>query len=443
MKQESFLIFLCTAIPLFFCGCEYHAIPMETLTNASWDRKQLKQVRENNADLFQASPAEQGIAVGRIIRKLPDDTCLVSGNVPFGNSSIRFGDAESAAKISGGDWIVARVMRDPKGRPPLIQDYRKVLVNTDSIPEEFYPEFEKLICFGIEQGWDLKIEVSTNQESITISNDTLKEGDTFSANSFKLHIGKHVHAGRRRDGVYPDFVVVSADNEAKTYILTCSGKPLAVQIGKVLKIRFPIYESLRLPHVQNPESSGMIAMHPSTRARRDELQRAFEKAGISGTWEISDLGRMIFSYHTGLFEVYRELEKKVWSVSGPLADGYIFTLSAPVEGPMSIPMTSKYQHVPYYEWNLLHPDFNYLSCGSGKEQVTYRWSFEYGSNLLFCRRKENGLPEEPDCKRILGKILEVMENIPPWTLSENKNRENRKRQTKINALQESKMKTAL
>ena len=119
---------------------------------------------------------------------------------------------------------------------------------------------------------------------------------------------------------------------------------------------------------------------------------------------------MIFSYHTGLFEVYSEFEKRIRSVPGPLADGYIFTLSAPTEGPMSIPMTSKYRHVPYYKWNLLHPDFNYLSYGSGNERITYRWSFEYGSG------------KEPVCEEIVGKILEVMRSIPPWTLPGNKSK---------------------
>ena len=120
---------------------------------------------------------------------------------------------------------------------------------------------------------------------------------------------------------------------------------------------------------------------------------------------------MIFSYRTGLFEVYSEFEKGIRSVPGPLTDGYIFTLSAPTEGPMSIPMTSKYQHVPYYEWNLLHPDFNYLSYDSGNEQITYQWSFEYGSE------------KEPACEEIVGKILEVMPSIPPWMLPGNKSKQ--------------------
>ena len=373
-----------------------------------------------NADQIQASLAKQGIAVGRIIQKFSDNTLQVNGNVPFGNSSIRFSDADSAAKISEGDWIVARVMRDPKGRPPLIQDYRKVSVNTDSIPEEFHPDLEKLICLGIKYGWELKIEVSNNQDSVTISNDAPEDGKRYTANMFQLYIGKQVRADRIKDGVYPNFVVVSAEKEAKTYLLTCSSELPAVQIGKVLKIRFPVYESLRLPgDVQMYESSGMIAMHPSTHARRDELQRAFEKAGIPGTWEISDLGRMIFSYHTGSFEVYREWEKKVRSVSGPLEDGYIFTLSAPTEGPMSIPMTTKYRSVPYYEWTLLYPDFNCLSYDSGDEQVTYYWSFECGNALLFHQKEECDTLKRPDGEKILGRILEVMRNIPPWTLPKN------------------------
>ena len=33
------------------------------------------------------------------------------------------------------------------------------------------------------------------------------------------------------------------------------------------------------------ESVGTIAKHPSTIARRDELQKAFDKAGIPGKWE--------------------------------------------------------------------------------------------------------------------------------------------------------------
>ena len=234
---------------------------------------------------------------------------------------------------------------------------------------------------------------------------------------FQLYIGKQVRADRIKDGVYPNFVVVSAEKEAKTYILTYSGG--FPQIGMALKIRFPVYESLRLPYLQMFESLGTIAGHPSTLARRDELQRAFEKAGIPGTWEISDLGKMIFSYHTGSFEVYREWAKKVRSVSGPLEDGYIFTLSAPTEGPMSIPMTTKYRPVPYYEWTLLYPDFNCLSYDSGDEQVTYYWSFECGNALLFHQKEECDTLKRPDGEKILGRILEVMRNIPPWTLPKN------------------------
>ena len=77
---------------------------------------------------------------------------------------------------------------------------------------------------------------------------------------------------------------------------------------------------------------------------------------------------------------------------------------------MSIPMTSKYQPVPYYEWTLLYSDFNYLSYGSGNERITYQWSFEYGSG------------KEPVCEEIVGKILEVMRSIPPWTLPGNKSK---------------------
>ncbi len=407
MKIQTFFILPAAGILLFLCGCEHAAIPAEMLTKTPWYQKQLKLIRDNNADQIQVSLAKQGIAVGKITRKLPDNTFQVSGNVPFGHSSIRFSDAESAAEIHRGDWIVARVMRDPAGRPPLVQDYRKISVNTDSIPEEFYPECEKLICLASERGWNLKIELSGNRESIAIFNDAPK----YTAERFQLYIiGKQVSSDRRSDGVYPGLMVTSAEKEAKTYLLTCSSELPAVQIGKVLKIRFPVYESLRLPAEQMYESSGTIAMHPSTRARRDELQRAFEKAGIPGTWEIGDLGRMIFSYHTGLFEVYSEFEKRIRSVPGPLADGYIFTLSAPTEGPMSIPMTSKYRHVPYYEWNLLYPDFNYLSYDSGNEQITYQWSFEYGSG------------KEPVCEEIAGKILEVMRSIPPWTLPGNKSK---------------------
>ena len=417
VKLKSFLIFLVTGLLLFLFGCEHGAIPAEMLAKTPWYQKQLKLIRENNADQVQPPPAEQGIAVGRIIQKLSDNTLQVYGNVPFGNSSIRFSDADSAAKISEGDWIVARVMRDPKGRPPLIQDYRKVSVNTDFIPEEFHPDLEKLICLGIKYGWELKIEVSNNQDSVTISNDAPEDGKRYTANMFQLYIGKQVRADRIKDGVYPNFVVVSAEKEAKTYILTYSGG--FPQIGMALKIRFPVYESLRLPYLQMFESLGTIAGHPSTLARRDELQRAFEKAGIPGTWEISDLGKMIFSYHTGSFEVYREWAKKVRSVSGPLEDGYIFTLSAPTEGPMSIPMTTKYRPVPYYEWTLLYPDFNCLSYDSGDEQVTYYWSFECGNALLFHQKEECDTLKRPDGEKILGRILEVMRNIPPWTLPKN------------------------
>ena len=140
MKLKSFLILLVTGLLLFLFGCEHGAIPAEMLAKTPWYQKQLKLIRENNADQIQAPLAKQGIAVGRIIQKFSDNTLQVNGNVPFGNSSIRFSDADSAAKISEGDWIVARVMRDPKGRPPLIQDYRKVSVNTDFIPEEFHPD---------------------------------------------------------------------------------------------------------------------------------------------------------------------------------------------------------------------------------------------------------------------------------------------------------------
>lgn len=86
---------------------------------------------------------------------------------------------------------------------------------------------------------------------------------------------------------------------------------------------------------------------------------------------------------------------------------------------MSIPMTTKYRPVPYYEWTLLYPDFNCLSYGSGDEQVTYYWSFECGNALLFHQKEECDTLKRPDGEKILGRILEVMRNIPPWTLPKN------------------------
>ena len=35
-------------------------------------------------------------------------------------------------------------------------------------------------------------------------------------------------------------------------------------------------------------------MSPATRNRRDELQKAFDQAGIAGEWRIGDMGSMIF-----------------------------------------------------------------------------------------------------------------------------------------------------
>ena len=223
MKIQTFFILPAAGILLFLCGCEHAAIPPEMLAKTSWYQKQLKLIRDNNADQIPVSLAKQGIAVGKITRKITDDTFQISGNVPFGHSSIRFSNAESAAEIHRGDWIVARVMRDPKERSPLVQDYRKISVNTDSIPEEFHPDLEKLICLGIKYGWELKIEVSNNQDSVTISNDAPEDGKRYTANMFQLYIGKQVRADRIKDGVYPNFVVVSAEKEAKTYILTYSG----------------------------------------------------------------------------------------------------------------------------------------------------------------------------------------------------------------------------
>lgn len=107
---------------LLFCGCEYAPIPEETLVKTAWFQKQLELVHENNNGTISGLLAEQRIIVGKTL---------------FHKDSIRFPDAETAAKVKVGEWFAARVQRDPKGRAPLVLEYRELTVNTASSPEEF------------------------------------------------------------------------------------------------------------------------------------------------------------------------------------------------------------------------------------------------------------------------------------------------------------------
>jgi hypothetical protein len=123
---------------LLFCGCEHAPIPEEILVKTAWFQKQLELVHENNNGTISGLLAEQRIIVGKITKRLSNDTFLVCGKTLFHKDSIRFPDAETAAKVKVGEWFAARVQRDPKGRAPLVLEYRELTVNTASPPEEFF-----------------------------------------------------------------------------------------------------------------------------------------------------------------------------------------------------------------------------------------------------------------------------------------------------------------
>ena len=88
--------------------------------------------------------------------------------------------------------------------------------------------------------------------------------------------------------------------------------------------------------------SSTLVLNPSIYARRDELQKAFDEAGIPGKWEIGYAGSMIFDSDCRNFELNMPYysDDGVIVVTGPNPSGFIFSLSPPRKGSASIPVYS-------------------------------------------------------------------------------------------------------
>lgn len=151
------------------------------------------------------------------------------------------------------------------------------------------------------------------------------------------------------------------------------------------------------------ESSGFIATHPSTIARRDELQTAFDEAGIVGHWKIGDLGSMIFYEKCRDVDLYipRLFQDGMVKVPVPDQNGFIFSLSAPHKGAAHIP-GNDFSHTNFYDWQIA-TGLRYLHLGDAESRVWHTWDFEFSNSLL-------------NYREILTHILETLKKCPPWTV---------------------------
>lgn len=417
-----FALILC----IFISGCE-HDIQLSALRQSQWYKKQLEIVNAPKKTFLEPARSlwcGKIVAVqDRILTLMPFKKLSGFSNVK--NASLDLWVAEDdMTNFSEGTWIVARTERSLKNQY-FVKEYR-LLPQTGSVPQKFVSAYEKVLLDAIEHNWHLNVEVLDKGRTLKISNGVpqmtkfyepkfmngytstrTRDGVFFSGSKFEYIVmdTKGILFDRIRLQNTPGGMVWEKDENDLWHVFRC-GYDFDPQAFYEITGESPaITRMIRFPWIR--ESVGTIAKHPSTIARRDELQKAFDKAGIPGKWEIGDFGSMIFYSDCREFELDIScfFHNGPFKMSGPNPSGFIFSLSASCRGAAPIPI---YSHpaicdcpVFYYWKTTCGP--GYLAWGNGDNMIWHTWNFEFGDEL-------SNHPE------VLAKILQTIQSLPPWLL---------------------------
>lgn len=134
--------------------------------------------------------------------------------------------------------------------------------------------------------------------------------------------------------------------------------------------------------------------------RKEQLRKAFERAGMEGTWEIGDSGQMLLLFNCTekkLFLPFLSMEQPL-TITIPQKNGFLFSLSPPLDYPPALYWGNSLSAEPFLEWKRIK-GFRFLAAGGKNLQTWQRWDFECGQLLQW--------------EDVLPRILEVLRNCPP------------------------------
>lgn len=434
MKMRNNIPIVCI-LSLMLIGCDEDPIPVSLLQKTQWYCDQVKIVQEKQSSIIHL---EQIFLCGKIISL--DNSCATVTLSPFrklaGYANCRhdaitlwFGDLKRDRSITVGDWIVARAERSLKNQF-FVKDCR-VLSQMAPVPDRFADDYEKVLLTAIARGWHLKVEILEDGRLLKTINNAPQEnefyallsngeyekkrsvkGRLFKGNTFEFTI-KDMN-GFLSDRVpmqnTPGEMIWQKDKNEKLYTLRCSydfnSDDFRALTGENPKIS--VRDLIRFSAFR--ESAGIIAMHPATQIRKEELQKAFQDAGIHGEWKIGDFGSMIFYSDCSEFELDMPwlLPDRPLHVIGPNRNGFIFSLSRPHKGYAHIPVISHSLDScgcqKFYYWKIKDGP-RYLHFGNGENMVWHTWDFEFGENLA----KHD---------KILAEILQTLRKMESWSMPE-------------------------
>lgn len=426
-KFNFMYILLVSVVLLTVWGCD-KTIPVSEIRRSPWVKKQIELVKEYNAKPLLLDSKELWLGKISSFDQFNKKDVFITPSVRLKSARswfsksfsepvrLNFGDRDTH-RLKTGDIIISVVTRGLKGQL-FVNDWRNItdLPKIDPAFLDTYEyflaiEIERNLCFNyrnivladgvkglvISHGKKNPVKIHSKQADGSWSQNPNTESDEYSKNDFELILyddgGKqsvteinNTQDGIEQKGRYGRF----------SYILKCGYdfSPLlfsSLTFGTPAPVILPY--TLRFSPIL--ESAGIIARHPTTLARRRELQDAFDKAQIPGTWEIRDFGTMALSYHTREFSLSTSLFSKF---TGPKPDGYIFTVTPPRAG---TPPPFVEQAIRFHYWNFESGIINLPPDENSKDPRYLLWNFESGDQCS---------------PRLLAKILKILKICEPKSI---------------------------
>ncbi len=396
----------CAAIALL-CGCD-RTLPLAAVQDSPWARDQQRQVAEFNRKTGKFQIESQEFWCGRIDRIDRNNVFLkpakrIESRSFFSETSaepIRIGFPEGdAEEFHPGDFLAVRVSVDLK-QQLFARDWR-VITALPELPESFRPICDRLIGIQLQHRLSFHYRLLNDRTLVVTcgaperrkvhsrlpdggwSKSADADAEIFPYDAFRLTV-RALSPGESAPGAedVPGVIVTDAMEDGLHCRLEC-GYGFSCDLFHALLPAAPPPNLLsgRGPRQEVMfESSGAIAMHPSTQARCCELQRAFEQAGFKGKWGVGDFGRMI--YYGGT-RSYANPAEHPEELTGPALDGCILTLSAPQPGWDAAPapeLQAAHAGERFLYWNFKCGNLQGAFERAGR-QLHYKWTLEYGDRF--------------------------------------------------------------
>lgn len=400
------LLIACAIIALLG-GCD-RKLPLAAVQDSPWARDQQRQVAEFNRETGKFQIESQEFWCGRIDWIDRNDVFLkpakrIQSRSFFSETPaepVRIGFPEGdAEEFHPGDFLVVRVSVDLK-KQLFAGDWR-VITAIPELPESFRPICDRLIGVQLQHRLAFHYRLLDDRTLVVTcgapelykvhsrlpdggwSNSADGDAEIFPCDAFRLTVRALPPGELASEVEYsPGMIVTDVIEDGLHCRLEC-GYAFRGDLFQALLPAAPLPNLLSGRRPQRYlllESSGAIAMHPSTQARCGELQRAFERAGFKGKWGIGDMGGMIYYGGTRSYANPAETPEEL---TGPAEDGCILTLSAPQPGWDAAPvpeLQAAHAGEPFLYWNFKCGNLQGAFERAGR-QLHYGWTLEYGDRF--------------------------------------------------------------